>query len=349
MSEINIAGHPIGPGYPCFLIAEAGVNHNGSVETALELVDAAVRAGADAVKFQTFNADRLVSREAPMAADQVRNMGRPGSQHDMLRGLELSEEAHRNVMAHCEERGIVFLSSPFDEESADFLMELGVPAFKLPSGEITNLPFLAHVAGFGKPMVVSTGMADLAEVEAAVRVIGDAENRQLVLLHCVSAYPADPADVNLRAMCTMAEAFGAPVGYSDHTLGIEIALAAAALGACVIEKHFTLDKTLPGPDHAASLEPEELASLVEGVRRVEASLGDGSKRPAASEADTTMAARKSLFVARDLPAGSVLTADAVSIKRPGTGLQPALLERLVGRTLRKAVKAGEQLTLEALE
>ena len=316
---------------------------------ALKLVDAAVKAGADAVKFQTFNADRLVSREAPMAAYQVRNMGGRGSQHDMLRGLELSEEAHRKVMAHCEERGIVFLSSPFDEESADLLMDLGVPAFKLPSGEITNLPFLAHVAGFGKPVVVSTGMADLGEVEAAVRVIENAGNRQLVLLHCVSAYPADPADVNLRAMRTMAQAFGAPVGYSDHTLGIEIALAAAALGACVIEKHFTLDRTLPGPDHLASLEPQELASLVEGVRRVEASLGDGSKRPVASEADTAMAARKSLFVARDLPAGSVLTADAISIKRPGTGLQPGLLEYLVGRTLRKAVKAGEQLTLEALE
>lgn len=346
VTDISVAGRKVGPAYPCFIIAEAGVNHNGSLEMARQLVDAAVRAGADAVKFQTFKAERIVTRDAPKAAYQKRTTDVAESQYDMLRRLELSPEMHRQLLAYCEERGILFMSSPFDEESADLLAELDVAVFKIPSGEITNLPFLAHVARQGKPMIVSTGMSYLSEVEAAVRTIGEAGNRQLVLLHCVSNYPADSADVNLRAMGTMATAFGVPVGYSDHTPGIEVSLAAVALGACVIEKHLTLGRDLPGPDHKASLEPEEFAAMVRGIRTVESALGHGRKEPAASEADTAAVARKSLVAAWDIPAGATLTEKLISIKRPGSGLPPVMLPYLIGRTLGVDVPAGQLLQLE---
>jgi len=240
------------------------------------------------------------------------------------------------------------MSTPFDEESADFLADLGVAVFKIPSGEITNLPFLRHVACRGKPMIVSTGMSYLGEVETAVRTIEEAGNYDFVLLHCVSNYPADPADVNLRAMQTMATAFGVPVGYSDHTLGIEVAIAAVALGACVIEKHFTLDRSLPGPDHRASLEPDELAVLVRGIRTVEAALGQGRKEPAASEANTAAVARRSLVAARDIPAGTVLTEEMLAIKRPGTGLPPAMLGHTLGRRTRVNMPAGTIIDLGML-
>jgi sialic acid synthase SpsE len=242
----------------------------------------------------------------------------------------------------------VFLSTPFDEGCADFLDTLGVAAFKIPSGEITNLPFLAHVARKGKPLIVSTGMATLGEVEAAVRTIETSGNTHFVLLHCVSDYPAAAADVNLRAMTTMQAAFGVPVGYSDHTTGIEVALAAVALGACVLEKHFTLDRTLPGPDHGASLEPAELTALVKGVRTVASALGHGRKTPSPGEPGTAAVARKSLVAARELAAGTVLTDALIAIKRPGTGLPPAMLPTLVGRTLRHDVAADTVLTFEML-
>lgn len=276
----------MGSGRPCFIIAEAGVNHNGSLDLALKLVDAAVAAGADAVKFQTFRADRLVTLHAPKAAYQSETTGGAESQFEMLRKLELDERGHRALVDHCASRGIAFLSTPFDEESADILETLGVPAYKLPSGELTNLPFLRHVAQKKRPMIMSTGMATMEEVGKAVEAVRIAECTDLILLHCVSAYPADPADVNLRAMATLAESFGVPVGYSDHTLGIEVALAAVAMGACILEKHFTLDRSLPGPDHRISAEPAELATLVASARKVEAALGNGVKRPSLSEADT---------------------------------------------------------------
>jgi len=348
MKPVRIGDRGIGPGHPCFILAEAGVNHNGDVDLALKLVDAAADAGADAVKFQTFKADRLVSPEAAKAAYQVEATGGGESQLEMLRGLELSQEAHWKILAHARERGILMLSTPFDAESADFLDRLGLPAFKIGSGEITNLPLLAHVAAKGKPLILSTGMAWLAEVAEAVRTVRDAGARDLVLLHCVSNYPAEPRDVNLRAMRTMADAFGVPVGYSDHTVGNEVALAAVALGACVIEKHFTLDRSLPGPDHKASVEPAELASLVRGIRVVEQALGHGRKEPTAAEADTARVARKSLVMARDVQAGTVLTEDMVAIKRPGTGLPPAMLKDVVGRTLRQDVKAGTVIDLAML-
>lgn len=340
----SIAGRRVGPGEPCFIIAEAGVNHDGSVETAHLLVDAAARAGADAVKFQTFKADLLATSDAPKAEYQARTTDASETHFEMLRRLELSADAHRELMSHCDEKGLLFMSSPFDEASADLLSELEVAVFKIPSGEITNLPLLARVAKKGKPMIVSTGMATLGEVETAVRTINDADNEDIILLHCVSNYPADPADVNLRAMATMAASFGLPVGFSDHTMGIEIPIAAVALGACVVEKHFTLDRDTPGPDHVASLEPDELIAMVRGIRIAELALGDGQKVPAASEADTAAVARKSLVAAREIPAGATITEDMVAIKRPGTGLPPAMRPHVIGRVARDRVPAGALLT-----
>lgn len=328
---------------PCLVIAEAGVNHNGDLETAFRLIDAAVSSRADAVKFQTFKTERVISRLAPKADYQVETTGAGESQFDMVKRLELSLDSHRKLMAYCREKGILFLSTPFDEESADALQQLGVVAFKIPSGEITNLAFIEHVARKGKPMLVSTGMAHLGEVEAAVHAVERTGNKDLVLLHCVSNYPADPADANLRAMLSMAEAFKVPVGYSDHTLGIEVALAAVALGACIIEKHFTLDRFMPGPDHKASLEPDELAALVQGIRKVEQALGHGRKEPAASEVHIARVARKSLVAAQDIPAGTVLTDDLVAVKRPGTGLVPSLKPFVVGRTARRTIEEGTVL------
>ena len=246
-------------------------------------------------------------------------------------------------------RGILFLSTPFDYESADYLDRIGVPAIKIPSGEINNLPFLAHLARKGKPLIVSTGMATLAEVQSAVQTIAEAGNPPLVLLQCVSNYPASPADVNLRAMTAMGNAFHVPVGYSDHVLGNEVSLAAVALGACIIEKHFTLDRTLPGPDHKASMEPDQLAALVRGVRMVEAARGDGCKRPAAAEADTAAAARRSLVAARQIAAGTMLTENMIVVKRPGTGLPPGMLPAVLGRTTRRTVAKDTLLSLEDLE
>ena len=348
MRTIEIAERKIGPGQPCFIIAEAGVNHNGELKLARQLVDTAVEAGADAVKFQTFQARRLVTEKAPKADYQLRATDSSESQFEMLSRLELSHEDHHDLKEYCQRRGILFLSTPFDELSADFLEQLGVPAFKMGSGELTNLPFLLHVARKSKPMIVSTGMASLGEVESAVEAIHSQGNLDLILLHCVSNYPADPADINLRAMDTLRCAFDLPVGYSDHTQGIEIPLAAAALGACVIEKHITLDRHLPGPDQAVSLEPDELKTLVRGIRLVESALGDGRKRPAASEADTASVARKSLVAAIDIPAGTALTGEMIAIKRPGNGLPPALRSSLIGRRTRNAIPAGALIRLEDL-
>lgn len=346
---LKIAGRSIGSGQPCFIIAEVGVNHNGDVALGHQLVEAAARAGADAVKFQTFNADRLATVFAPKAHYQRQMTDAAESQHAMLSRLELSKEAHQELWLHCRDRNILFLSTPFDEESADFLDNLGVAAFKLPSGEITNTAFLAHVARKHKLMIVSTGMSSLGEVEAAVSAIWATGNKALVLLHCVSNYPADPAEANLRAMHTLATAFGVPVGFSDHTPGSEVALAAAALGACIIEKHLTLDCNLPGPDHKASLEPDRFADVVRTIRVVESALGTGRKGPAVSEANTAAVARKSLVAARDMEAGTLLTAELVALKRPGTGLPPALLPHVLGRRSRIGLKAGDLLSFDVLQ
>jgi N,N'-diacetyllegionaminate synthase len=323
------------------IIAEAGVNHNGSVDLALQLIDAAKASGADAVKFQTFRADRIATRSAEKANYQQRQAADGESQFEMLRRLELDAAAHRRLFDHCRKTGIQFLSSPFDIQSVDLLDTLDVPLLKIPSGEITNLPFLERIAAKGRPVILSTGMSTLGEVEEAVQVLRAGGVSEITLLHCVTEYPAPYAEINLRAMQTLKSAFGLPVGYSDHTPGIEIAIAAVALGAEVIEKHFTLDRSLPGPDHAASLEPREFKQMAAAIRNVESALGDGIKKPALCELPNIPVARKSVVAARALRAGQKLVAADLDIKRPGTGLSPKLLMVLVGRTLRTDVEPDE--------
>ena len=349
VKAFEVAGRRIGVDCPCFVIAEAGVNHNGDEARAFEMVDAAAAAGSDAVKFQTFSADSLVSEGTRKAEYQARTSGASESQYEMLRRLELPPEVFRDLMGYCRERNLLFMSTPFDEKSADLLDELGMEIFKVPSGEITNLPLLAHIAAKGKPMIVSTGMARLGEVEDAVRVIEGAGDPPVALLHCTSSYPTEPLDVNLRAMQTIGSAFGMPVGYSDHTLGNEIASAAVGLGACIIEKHFTLDRALEGPDHSASLEPDELAELIRGVRRVEQALGDGVKKPKDSEQDTAAVARKSIVVVNDISAGDRIAEGTLMLKRPGTGLPPKMIEFVVDRVARRDIPAGTTLSLDMLQ
>jgi N,N'-diacetyllegionaminate synthase len=348
IKEIDIGGRKVGTGHPCFIIAEAGVNHNGDPNVARKMVDAAVQSGADAIKFQTFKADRLTTLAAPKAEYQLHITDATESQYEMLCKLELPDESYGELMDYCTTRDILFMSTPFDEESADLLADLGMLVFKTPSGELTNLPFLAHIARKDRPMIISTGMSCLGEVEAAVNAIEKIVNHNIVLLHCVSDYPANPKDVNLRAMQTMAKAFDLLVGYSDHTLGTEIALAAVVMGASVIEKHFTLDRSLTGPDHRASLEPDELKSLVSSIRIVESALGNGRKEPTACEKKTAAAARRSLVASRDLQVGSILTEEMISFKRPGTGLPISVKPYILGRTIRVPVKSGELLSLEMI-
>jgi len=345
---VSIGQRKVGVGEPCFVIAEAGVNHNGSLQLARELVDVAVKAHADAVKFQTFKPEKVCSPEAPKATYQVQTTGGDESQLEMAKKLELPFEAFREVQAYCRSKGLLFLSTPFDYDSADFLSELSVPAFKIPSGEITNLPFVEHVARKGRPLIVSTGMSTLDEVDKVVKTICATGNQQLVLLQCVSNYPAQASSVNLRAMDTLAKAFDVPVGYSDHTTGTEIAIAAVALNACVIEKHFTLSRDLPGPDHRASLEPDELAAMVRCIRNVEAALGDGEKRPTLEEANTAAVARRSLVAARYIPAGTVMTEELIVVLRPGTGLPPTMRTQLIGRRARRDIKLGTLLSLDMM-
>ncbi len=338
MREIDVSGRMIGPNHPCFIIAEAGVNHNGDLDLARQLVEAAADAKADAIKFQTFQAERIVSAQTPKATYQIRTTDAGESSHDMLKRLELSPAAHREIQVHCREHGILFFSTPYDRKSSDVLDKLGVPLFKIGSGDITNVPLLEHVARKGRPIILSTGMSYLGEVEDALRVVREAGDAQVLLLHCISDYPADPKDANLRAIRTLERAFQVPVGFSDHTLGTAVSLAAVAMGACAIEKHVTLDRTLPGPDHQASLEPHELKELVELIRTVEGALGDGRKRPMPSERENLRLARRSIVAEVDVPAGTVLQRSMLTTKRPGTGIPPAQLETLVGRTARTDIE-----------
>lgn len=346
---VELGGRRVGEGEPVLVVAEAGVNHNGSLDLALRLVDEAAAAGADAVKFQTFSAERVASAAAPKAAYQLETTDVGETQLEMLRELELDVDAHAALAARCAERGILFLSTPFDEESVAVLDELDVPAVKIGSGELTNTFLLERVAATGRPVILSTGMADLEEVGVALDSLAAGGAGAVVLLHCVSNYPAAPADANLRAMRTLADAFGVPVGFSDHTLGVETALAAVALGACVLEKHFTLDASLPGPDHRASLEPPALRALVQGLRAVSAALGDGVKRPAAAERENRLLVRRSIVAARALPAGTTLAREDVSALRPGDGIPPTRRDEVLGRRLRRDVEAGAQLAWEDLE
>jgi N,N'-diacetyllegionaminate synthase len=344
-ASITVAGRAIGPTAPCFIIAEAGVNHDGWLDRAHRLVSAAADAGADAVKFQMFSANRLATAEAPQAAYQEARVGRE-SQRDMLRRLELGAEAHRELAAASRARGLLFLSTPFDEQSADCLHDIGVPAFKIPSGEITNFPLLTHIARFGKPVLLSTGMSTLGDVDRAVTTLRENGCVEIVLLQCTSCYPADPRDANLHAMETLARVFDVPVGFSDHTLGHEAALAAVALGAAVVEKHLTLDRAATGPDHAASLEPPAFASLVRSIRTVEQALGDPLKRPVAGEREVAAAARRSLVASRDIAAGSRITSGDLVLRRPGTGLSWDASVTILGRVARIDIAVGSLIAPE---
>lgn len=329
------------------IIAEAGVNHNGDIELARKLVREAAAAGADYVKFQTFVASSIVSPDAPKAEYQVRSTGEDESQYDMVRKLELSRDDHLVLIEECRESGIKFFSTAFDAVSFDMLVDLGLEVVKIPSGELTNKPFLRYVARHGFPLILSTGMANLGDIEAAINVIEDAgtPRSKITILHCTTEYPAPLLDVNLRAMNALGHAFGLQVGYSDHTEGIEIPVAAVALGATVIEKHFTLSKDMEGPDHKASLEPAELTAMVRAIRNVEAALGDGVKRPTAVELENRTVARRSIVAARTIEAGEIFTDANITTKRPGNGVSPMLWDEVLGQVAKRSFKADELIEL----
>ena len=327
-----------------FIIAEAGVNHNGDVGTALAMVDSAIDAGCDAIKFQTYCTEDLVTRDAPSAKYQLNNAGEQ-TQFDMLKRLELSHGEFEQIALKCRAGGIQFLSSPFSRGDIDFLDKLGVGMFKIPSGEITNLPYLECVAKKKKPVILSTGMADMAEIGGALDVLERAGTPRsaVTVLHCTTEYPAPFTDVNLSAMSSIRDEFGVQVGYSDHTQGIEIALAAVALGASAIEKHFTLDRTMCGPDHAASLQPDELRDLVAGIRHIEQALGDGIKRAMPSEEKNKIVARKSLVAARDIAKGEEFSVQNLDAKRPGGGISPMRYYEILGSRAKKNYKKDQMI------
>lgn len=327
------------------IIAEAGVNHNGDLSLAKQLVEAAAWAGADLVKFQTFSADSLVTQAARKAAYQIDTTGELESQYQMLRRLELSPEMHRELVAHCASSGIGFFSTAFDIQSIDFLMSLGQDRVKIPSGEITNLPYLRHVGNLGRPVILSTGMATLGEIEAAINALEQAGTPRalLTVLHCTTEYPAPISDVNLRAMQSIQTAFGTKVGYSDHTPGIEASIAAVALGACVIEKHLTLEKNMPGPDHRASLEPKEFKTMVDAIRNIEKALGDGIKRLAPGERRNQSVARKSLVASKAILAGTRFSPENLTAKRAGAGISPMRWDDVVGRTASRDFAVDEPI------
>lgn len=325
------------------IIAEAGVNHNGNIELAYRLIDNAVSAGADIVKFQTFTADSLATPKAPKAAYQNQTTGDVESQYQMLKRLELSRDMHELLIEHCRVSGIRFLSTGFDIASVDLLVELGQNFFKIPSGEITNLPYLRHIGGYAKPIILSTGMATLGEIETALEVLQKSGTHidLISVLHCNTEYPTPMQDVNLLAMRTIKNAFGVSVGYSDHTKGIEVPIAAVAIGATIIEKHFTLDCTLPGPDHKASLEPKEFKEMVKAIRNIEMALGDGRKYPTTSEVKNKNIARKSLVASAPIRAGEKLTINNLTVKRPGTGISPMRWDEFLGKNASRAYAINE--------
>ena len=322
-----------------FIIAEAGDNHNGDYDTALKLVDKAVEAGADCVKFQTFVTERVISKLAEKAST-----GTGESQYEMVKKLELSFEQFRQIKKYCEQKKIMFLSTPFDLESIDFLQEIDIPFWKIPSGEITNLPYLEKIAHTGKDIIMSTGMCTMEEIQKAIDILKKNGAGKITLLHCNTEYPTPYEDVNLRAMKTMAETFGVEVGYSDHTKGIEVPIAAAAMGAVVIEKHFTLDKNMPGPDHKASLEPYELKQMVQSIRNIEKALGSSEKKPSASEIKNIDIARKSIVAKKTIKKGEELTEDNLDIKRPGNGISPMCWYDLLGTKAVKDFSEDELIT-----
>ena len=326
-----------------FIIAEAGVNHNGSLEIAKKLIDAAKNAGADAVKFQTFKTENLVSKNAQKAEYQKQTTDAGESQFDMIKKLELDLGTHKELMQYCNEKGIMFLSTPFDHDSIDLLAELGLKIFKIPSGEITNLPYLRHIGKLDKKVILSTGMADIGEIEDALDILTGSGTRKenITVLHANTEYPTPIEDVNLKAMVTIGNTFDVDYGYSDHTLGIEVDIAAAAMGAKCIEKHFTLDKTMEGPDHKASLEPGELKAMVKAIRNIESALGSSIKKPSRSESKNMAVARKSIVANCNIKKGDVLTDKNLTIKRPGIGINPMQWDEIIGTIAKKDYKEDE--------
>jgi N,N'-diacetyllegionaminate synthase len=329
------------------IIAEAGVNHNGDLDLAKQLIEAAAAAGADLVKFQTFNAKRLVTHGAKKADYQNKTTDKQESHYEMLRRLELSPEMHRELVTHCAKSRIGFFSTGFDIESIDLLLSLGQDRFKIPSGEITNLPYLRHIGRLGKTIILSTGMSTLGDIEAAIEVLEQAGTLRanMTVLHCTTEYPTPMAEVNLRAMQSIQSAFGVDVGYSDHTHGIEVAIAAVAMGATIIEKHLTLDRNLPGPDHKASLEPNELKGMVAAIRHIEIALGDGIKRPTPSELKNKPIARKSMVSNQPIKTGELFSSKNITAKRPGTGISPMRWDEVIGRPASRDYSADEFIEL----
>ncbi len=349
MKTVEIGDRTIGESNPTFIIAEAGVNHNGKVEMAKDLVDVAKEAGADAVKFQTFKAEKVTSKAAPKAKYQQKTTEVEKSQYEMLKEVQLSEEEHIELLGYCKRKNILFMSTPHAMESIDLLNRLNLPVFKVSSSDLTNLPFLERMASKNKPIILSTGMANLCEVEEAVNTIHSSGEADLILLHCVTNYPADPEDCNLRAMETLKTAFDVPVGFSDHTLGTAVPVAAVALGACVIEKHFTINKSLPGPDHEASLSPKELERMVKEIRSVKRAMGDGVKKPVDTEKEIKEVTRKSIVSVINISKGAKIRKDMVDIKRPETGIRPKHIENIIGKTAKKHIKGDEPINWEDIE
>ncbi|NPV42752.1 MAG: N-acetylneuraminate synthase [Firmicutes bacterium] len=328
-----------------FIIAEAGINHNGDIEIAKKLVDVASEAGADAVKFQSFKAEKLVSRNAKKAEYQKNTTDKSESPLDMLKRLELDFKNHKELISYCGKRNIIFLSSPFDLESIDLLNKLGVEIFKIPSGEINNLPYLRKIGKLKKKVILSTGMSTLDEIKDALDILRENGTTDIIVLHCNTEYPTRVEDVNLRAMETIRRTFNIEVGYSDHTLGIEVPIAAVAMGAAVIEKHFTLDKNMEGPDHKASLEPNELREMVRAIRNIERALGDGIKKPSNSELKNVNIVRKSIVAKRYIKKGEVLTEENLTVKRPGDGISPMKWDEVIGRVADKDYEEDELIQI----
>ena len=335
-------------GKKVFIIAEAGVNHNGDINLAYKLIDVAKETGVDAIKFQTFKTEKVISKFADMASYQKKNLSTNESQYEMVKKLELSYKEFKKLKDYCDEIEIMFLSTPDEEYSLDFLVdELDMPFIKIGSGEVTNLPYLRKIAAKRKPLILSTGMSNLREVEEAINTIKDVSpNAEISLLHCTTNYPTPFEEVNLKAMQTLAAAFKLTVGYSDHTLGIEVSIAAVAMGAKIIEKHFTLDKKLPGPDHKASLEPNELKEMVKAIRNIEMALGDGIKKPNKSEIQIMKVARRSLIATRDIRAGEIIKESDIAIKRPGKGIPPKFKEIVIGMKLINDIRQDEPFRWE---
>ena len=328
-----------------FIIAEAGVNHNGSLELAKALVDKAAEAGADAVKFQTFITESIVCKGTDKAEYQKNTTDTNETQYDMLKRLELTPYMHAEVMNYCKIKGISFLSTPFDLDSIDYLNEIGIPIMKIPSGEITNYPYLKKIGQTKKNVILSTGMSRLEEVEVAIKVLRENGSNNITVLQCNTDYPTPYSDVNLNAMLTMKEKLNVPIGYSDHTMGIEIPIAAVAMGATVIEKHFTLDRNMEGPDHKASLEPEELRAMVQAIRNVELALGEGVKTPSKSEEKNISIVRKSIVAKKNISKGDLFSAENLTTKRPGSGLSPMCWDEVIGQKAKKDFRRDELIEI----